>query len=218
MNIVIMGPPGAGKGTQAKLISAKFSIPHISTGDIFRKNIASNTILGLKAKSYIDNGDLVPDDITISLVVERLKEEDSRDGFLLDGFPRTVTQAVALDDYLKEHHDELDAVLLLNIPRNVIIDRMTGRRTCTSCGASYNIRYNPPVISDKCDICGSSIIQRKDDTEETVKERLEVYDSQTEPMINYYLERKILKEIDGTKTIDEVFKSICSSLGSAYNI
>lgn len=212
-----MGPPGAGKGTQAKSISTRFSIPHISTGDIFRKNISNSTALGLKAKTYINNGDLVPDDITISLVVERINEEDCKSGYLLDGFPRTINQAVALDKYLENLQDKLDSVIFLNIPKEVVLDRMTGRRSCTSCGASYHIRYNPPVILGKCDICGSEIIQRKDDVEETVKERLEVYYSQTQPMIEYYEKKGILISIDGTKSINDVFQGISDCLGSAYN-
>lgn len=215
VKIEIMGPPGAGKGTQAKSISMRYSIPHISTGDIFRKNIANNTTLGIKAKAYIDNGDLVPDDITISLIVERLSQEDCKSGYLLDGFPRTIAQAIALDNYLAVHHDKLDYVLLIDVPKTFILDRMTGRRCCTTCGASYHIRYNPPTIIGKCNVCGSDLIQRKDDTEETVKERLEVYDLQTQPMINYYKEKGILKEIDGTKGINEVFESICKSIESS---
>lgn len=210
-----MGPPGAGKGTQAKSISMRYGIPHISTGDIFRRNISNNTTLGLKAKSYIDNGDLVPDDITISLVLDRLGNEDCNNGFLLDGFPRTVEQASALDDYLKAKGVQLDAVLLISVPSEFILDRMTGRRSCPSCGASYHIKYNPPIVYGKCDICGSDIIQRKDDTEETLRERLEVYELQTRPMIDYYKPKEILKEVDGTKAINEVFENICNNLGSA---
>lgn len=212
-----MGPPGAGKGTQAKSISLRYGIPHISTGDIFRRNISNGSLLGLKAKSYIDNGDLVPDDITISLVLDRLDGEDCKDGFLLDGFPRTVHQAVALDEYLLNQNTALDAVLLLSVPNEFLLDRMTGRRSCTSCGASYHIKYNPPLVYGKCDVCGSDIIQRKDDTEITVRERLEVYELQTRPMIDYYKQKGILKAIDGTKAINSVFENICNSLGSANN-
>ncbi|MDP4088041.1 MAG: adenylate kinase [Bacillota bacterium] len=214
MRIVIMGPPGAGKGTQAKSISLRYRIPHISTGDIFRKNISNNTTLGLAAKSYIDAGDLVPDNITISLVFDRLNNEDCKDGFLLDGFPRTVEQTAALDNYLSVKGVQLDAVVLLSVPNEFILDRMTGRRSCTLCGASYHIRYNPPVVAGKCDICGSDIIQRKDDTEETLRERLEVYELQTRPMIDYYKPRGILLEVNGTKGINEVFENICDSLGA----
>lgn len=212
-----MGPPGAGKGTQAKSISMRYGIPHISTGDIFRRNISNNTALGLKAKGYIDNGDLVPDDITISLVLDRLDNEDCNNGFLFDGFPRTVEQASALDDYLNRKGVQLNAVLLISVPNGFILDRMTGRRSCPSCGASYHIKYNPPSVYGKCDICGSNIIQRKDDTEETLRERLEVYELQTRPLIDYYKPKGILKEIDGTKAINEVFENICNNLGSANN-
>lgn len=212
-----MGPPGAGKGTQAKSISMRYGIPHISTGDIFRRNISNNTALGLKAKGYIDNGDLVPDDITISLVLDRLDNEDCNNGFLFDGFPRTVEQASALDDYLNRKGVQLNAVLLISVPNGFILDRMTGRRSCPSCGASYHIKYNPPTVYGKCDICGSNIIQRKDDTEETLRERLEVYELQTRPLIDYYKPKGILKEIDGTKAINEVFENICNNLGSANN-
>lgn len=217
MKIVLMGPPGAGKGTQAKSISLRYSIPHISTGDIFRKNISNNTVLGMKAKSFIENGDLVPDEITVSLVLERLNQVDCSDGFLLDGFPRSVGQAKALDKYLAEKNEKLDVVLLITVPKEFILDRMTGRRTCTSCGTSYHIKYNPPFTFGKCDICGCDIIQRKDDTEETLRERLEVYESQTRPLIDYYMPKGILKEVDGTKSINGVFESISKILGSAYS-
>jgi adenylate kinase len=214
VKIVLLGPPGAGKGTQAKSICIRYSIPHISTGDIFRKNIAENTPLGIEAKRYIDTGHLVPDDITVSLVQERLKQEDCDKGYLLDGFPRTITQAEALDKFLRERGQRLNTVLLIKVPREFIIDRMTGRRVCPGCGASYHLKYNPPHISGKCDICGSDVIHRKDDTEETVRERLDVYDQQTEPMIHYYEKFKLLSEVDGTKAINGVFESICNILGS----
>ncbi|WP_163195136.1 adenylate kinase [Clostridium thermarum] len=217
MKIVLMGPPGAGKGTQAKSISLRYSIPHISTGDIFRKNISNNTELGLKAKSFIENGDLVPDEITIALLLDRLSQEDCLDGFLLDGFPRSIGQAKALDKYLLERKQHLDAVLLITVPSEFILDRMTGRRSCISCGASYHIRYNPPFTSGKCDICGCDIIQRKDDTEEVLRERLEVYQSQTRPLIDYYKSMSILKEVDGTQSINAVFENMTRILGSAYN-
>lgn len=212
-----MGSPGAGKGTQAKSVSLRYFIPHISTGDIFRKNISNNTPLGIEAKKYIDNGDLVPDEITISLVMERLSNEDCKRGFLLDGFPRTVNQAKALDTYLSSKQEKLDAVLQISVPKEFILDRMTGRRSCMSCGASYHVKYNPPSTLGKCDICGSNIIQRRDDTEEILRERLEVYELQTRPLIDYYISRGILKEVDGTKAINEVFESICTVLGGVYN-
>ncbi|WP_045517298.1 adenylate kinase [Clostridium sporogenes] len=213
MRVILLGPPGAGKGTQAKLISEKFSIPHISTGDIFRANIKEKTPLGIEAKRYIDNGQLVPDEVTIGIVKDRLKKDDCDNGFLLDGFPRTVAQAEALDEFLKGINKDLDVALLIKVPEEFILERMTGRRVCTSCGASYHIRFNPPKIEGKCDICDNELIQRKDDTEATVKERLEVYSKQTYPLINYYKDNGIISEVNGTESIDEVFGNISNILG-----
>jgi adenylate kinase len=215
LRIVLIGPPGAGKGTQAKLISLRYGIPHISTGDIFRKNISKNTVLGLEAKEYIDNGDLVPDPITISLVVERLSQKDCSEGFLLDGFPRSLEQAKALDKYLEEIGKKLDGVILIDVPSEFILDRMTGRRSCSVCGASYHIKYNPPARQGKCDVCGNNVIQRKDDTEETLNERLEVYLSQTSPLVGYYESKDILMKVDGSKDIDAVFENISKVLEDA---
>ena len=214
MRIVLLGPPGAGKGTQAKSISNKYSIPHISTGDIFRKNISEKTPLGVEAKGYIDKGHLVPDSLTIDLVKDTLSQEFCKNGFLLDGFPRTVAQAEALKEFLKETETDLDVALLIDVPQSFILERMTGRRVCPSCGASYHIKFNPPKIAGKCDVCGSDIIQRKDDTEETVSERLDVYERQTQPLIDFYKERNLLSIVDGTKAINEVFEGICNILGS----
>ncbi len=185
MKIVLLGPPGAGKGTQAKSISNRYSIPHISTGDIFRKNISENTPLGIEAKSYMDNGQLVPDEVTINMVKDRLQQDDCKNGYLLDGFPRTVHQAEALDNFLTEREESIDTALLIEVPKEFILERMTGRRVCPSCGASYHIKFNPPANDGKCDLCGSDVIQRKDDTEETVKERLDVYENQTQPLIDF---------------------------------
>ncbi|ASW42175.1 MAG: adenylate kinase [Clostridiales bacterium] len=213
MKIVLLGPPGAGKGTQAKSISNRYSIPHISTGDIFRKNISENTPLGIEAKKYIDKGQLVPDEVTINMVKDRLQEDDCKSGFLLDGFPRTVIQAEALQEFLLERDKNLDTALLIEVPTEFILERMTGRRVCPSCGASYHIKYNPPIHGDKCDVCGSDIIQRKDDSEETVSERLDVYKKQTQPLIDFYKEKNLLSVVDGTKAINEVFEGICALLG-----
>ena len=213
MRVILLGPPGAGKGTQAKLISEKFSIPHISTGDIFRANIKEKTPLGIEAKRYIDNGQLVPDEVTIGIVKDRLTKDDCDNGFLLDGFPRTVAQAEALDEFLKGINKDLDVALLIKVPEEFILERMTGRRVCTSCRASYHIRFNPPKIEGKCDICDNELIQRKDDTEATVKERLEVYSKQTYPLINYYKDNGIISEVNGTESIDEVFGNISNILG-----
>ena len=214
MKIVLLGPPGAGKGTQAKSISNRYSIPHISTGDIFRKNISEETPLGIEAKTYIDNGQLVPDEVTINMVKDRLTWEDCKNGYLLDGFPRTVHQAEALDNFLTEREESIDTALLIEVPKEFILERMTGRRVCPSCGASYHIKFNPPTNDGKCDLCGSDVIQRKDDTEETVKERLDVYENQTQPLIDFYKNKKQLSVVDGTQAINEVFESICKILGS----
>ena len=214
MKIVLLGPPGAGKGTQAKSISNRYSIPHISTGDIFRKNISENTPLGIEAKSYMDNGQLVPDEVTINMVKDRLQQDDCKNGYLLDGFPRTVHQAEALDNFLTEREESIDTSLLIEVPKEFILERMTGRRVCPSCGASYHIKFNPPTNDGKCDLCGSDVIQRKDDTEETVKERLDVYENQTQPLIDFYKNKKQLSVVDGTQAINEVFESICKILGS----
>ena len=214
MKIILLGPPGAGKGTQAKSISNRYSIPHISTGDIFRKNISENTPLGIEAKSYMDNGQLVPDEVTINMVKDRLQQDDCKNGYLLDGFPRTVHQAEALDNFLTEREESIDTALLIEVPKEFILERMTGRRVCPSCGASYHIKFNPPANNGKCDLCGSDVIQRKDDTEETVKERLDVYENQTQPLIDFYKNKKQLSVVDGTQAINEVFESICKILGS----
>lgn len=214
MKIILLGPPGAGKGTQAKSISDKYSIPHISTGDIFRKNISEKTPLGIKAKEYIDKGQLVPDEVTIDIVKDRLQQEDCKKGFLLDGFPRTVNQAEALDQFLSMLGKDIDNALLIDVPKENILERMTGRRVCISCGASYHIKFNPTTVPGKCDKCGGEVIQRKDDTEETVGERLKVYDTQTQPLIDYYKKQNKLLIVDGTKEICDVFRSICNALGS----
>lgn len=215
MKIVLLGPPGAGKGTQAKSISNRYSIPHISTGDIFRKNISEETPLGIEAKQYIDNGQLVPDEVTINMVKDRLTWEDCKNGYLLDGFPRTVAQAEALQEFLDSRNENLDTALCIEVPSSFILERMTGRRVCLSCGASYHIKLNPPAVDGVCDVCGNNIIQRKDDVEETVKERLDVYERQTQPLIDFYKEKNLLSTVDGTKAINEVFEGICDILGSA---
>jgi adenylate kinase len=215
MKIVLLGPPGAGKGTQAKLISTNYSIPHISTGDIFRKNIKEKTSLGLEAKTYLDKGLLVPDEVTILIVKDRLKSDDCKKGFLLDGFPRTVKQAEALEAYLAEDNKKIDIALLIDVPDSFILQRMTGRRVCSNCGANYNVLFNAPKIEGKCDICSGKLLQRKDDTEATVKDRIKVYKQQTLPLINFYNVKGNLSKIDGTETIEQVFKDACSMLGSA---
>ncbi len=212
MNIILLGPPGAGKGTQAKLISKRYSIPHISTGDIFRKNIKEKTQLGVEAKDYLDKGLLVPDELTIKIVEDRLSNDDCVEGFLLDGFPRTVDQAEALDKYLKNKQNEIDFALLIDVPMDLIIDRMTGRRVCPNCGASYHVKFNPTKVEGKCDLCGSEVIQRKDDNEETVKDRLDVYEKQTAPLVNYYKNEDALLKVDGNRQIEKVFEEICRNM------
>ena len=214
MKIIMLGAPGAGKGTHAKKITEKYGIPAISTGDIFRKNISENTPLGVEAKSYMDNGQLVPDEVTINMVKDRLQQEDCKAGYLLDGFPRTVAQAEALNSFLIERGEQLDTALLIKVPNEFILERMTGRRVCPSCGASYHVKFNPPTVEGKCDLCGSDVIQRKDDTVETVKERLDVYEKETQPLIDFYGNKQLLSEVDGTKAINEVFRGICEILGN----
>jgi len=215
LRIILLGPPGAGKGTQAQSISNKYNIPQISTGDIFRKNIAGGTELGILAKSYMDKGLLVPDNVTIDLVKNRLKEDDTRNGFLLDGFPRTIHQAEVLEALLEEQSVAIDVALQIEVPREFIIQRMTGRRVCPNCGASYHLEFNPPMLRSICDDCGSNLIQREDDKRETVVERLEIYDFQTAPLIAYYTQKGKLKTVDGTKAINEVFEDIIRILGEA---
>ncbi|GAA0177908.1 adenylate kinase [Clostridium sediminicola] len=212
MKIILLGPPGAGKGTQAKLISKKFSIPHISTGDIFRKNISEETPLGVEAKKYIDKGLLVPDSLTIDITKDRLLEDDCKNGFLLDGFPRTVFQAESLDKFLKDQDKEIDSALLIDVPPEFILERMTGRRVCLNCGASYHTSFNPPKVEGICNVCGNEVIQRDDDKEDTVKERIDVYVKSTQPLINYYNKISKLFVIDGTNSIDDVFTNISEHL------
>lgn len=212
MKIILLGPPGAGKGTQAKLISDEFNIPHISTGDIFRKEISQKTPHGLEAKKYIDNGLLVPDEITLSIVNDRLAKEDCNKGFLFDGFPRTVKQAEELDIMLSRENIEIDATLLIEVDNQLILDRMTGRRTCPVCGASYHIINNPSKVDGTCDRCGNKLIHRIDDSEDTVNKRILVYHKQTQPLIEYYKAKNILFTIDGTESINDTFEKICATL------
>ncbi|HAZ37193.1 MAG TPA: adenylate kinase [Clostridiaceae bacterium] len=214
MNIVLVGPPGAGKGTQAKYISEKFAIPHISTGDIFRKNISEKTSLGVKAKEYIEKGQLVPDVLTVSIVEDRIKQDDCKNGFMLDGFPRTVSQADALDEVLNSMEKKLDFVINIEVSSEILVERITGRRVCPKCGASFHVVFNPPKRDGICDFCGSNLMHRADDNAETVRKRLNIYEKQTQPLIEYYGVKKILRNIDGKQDIDRVFKDICQMLGS----
>ena len=211
--VVLLGPPGAGKGTQAKKISEKYGVLHISTGDIFRANVKEGTPLGLKAKEYMDKGELVPDELVCELVEDRLTWDDCKNGYLLDGFPRTVFQADNFDRFLKGRNHELDAVLDIEVPDEVILPRMAGRRVCRGCGASYHIVTHPPKVEGVCDLCGGEVYQRDDDAESTVLTRLKVYEDQTSPLIEYYSKTGKNVVIDGNRPVDEVFKTICALLG-----
>jgi len=207
-----MGPPGAGKGTQAELIKANYPLPHISTGDMFREAVANKTALGVEAKKYMDSGKLVPDEVTIGIVKERLANPDCAQGFLLDGFPRTVVQAEALDEVLADMGRRVELALNIDVPYNILVDRMTGRVTCEACKAVYNLKTNPPASFGICDKCGGKLVQRADDREETVKKRLQVYQEQTKPLLEYYERQGTLKSIDGNRAKELVFGEIKSLL------
>lgn len=213
MKIIMLGAPGAGKGTQAKMIAEKCGIPHISTGDIFRANIKNGTELGAKAKEYMDKGLLVPDELVCDLVVDRIQQADCEKGYILDGFPRTIPQAEALENALNAIEQKLDYAIDIDVPDENIINRMSGRRACVGCGATYHVLFNPTKVEGKCDVCGESLILRDDDKPETVKKRLDVYHTQTQPLIVFYTERKVLVEVDGTQSMDKVFDDIMKILG-----
>ncbi len=208
MKLLIMGRPGAGKGTQAVNIKEYYNIPHISTGDMFRAAIKNQTKLGLEAKSYMDQGALVPDEVTIGIVEERLLEDDCKKGFLLDGFPRTIAQAEALDAFLTKNGVALDAVLDVNVPAEILVRRMVGRRVCKTCGATFHVEFNPPKVDGICDNCGKPLIQRADDTEATAVNRLAVYDQNTAPLLDYYAKKNLLKTVNGDQSLDKVFEDI----------
>ena len=209
MKIVMLGAPGAGKGTQAKKIAQEFNIPHISTGDIFRANIKNNTELGQKAKVYMDKGELVPDTLVVDLIMDRFKEADCANGYVLDGYPRTIPQAEALDSALTANGEKLDYAIDVDVPDEVIIERMSGRRACLGCGATYHIHNNTSREENVCDSCGETLVQREDDKAETVKNRLDVYHDQTEPLKRYYGNAGVLYTVDGTQDMEDVFASIC---------
>lgn len=214
MKIIMLGAPGAGKGTQAKRIAEKYQIPHISTGDIFRSNIKEGTELGMKAKTFMDQGMLVPDEITIGMLMDRIQKDDCTNGYILDGFPRTIPQADSLTAALKERGDAIDYAVNVDVPDENIIRRMSGRRACLNCGATYHIVYNPPKKEGICDICGSNLVLRDDDKPETVEKRLNVYHEQTQPLIDYYQKAGVLAEVDGTQDMDKVFEDIVAVLGA----
>ncbi|HEU5139018.1 MAG TPA: adenylate kinase [Bacillales bacterium] len=208
MNLILMGLPGAGKGTQAEEITNQFGIPHISTGDMFRAAIKDQTDLGMKAKAYMDAGDLVPDEVTIGIVRERLGKDDCRKGFLLDGFPRTIDQAQALEDILSESGRELDYVLYIDVDEGKLLERLSGRRICKDCGATYHVVFNPPAKDGVCDKCGGELYQREDDSKETVQNRLDVNNKQLSPLLDFYRKRDYLHTINGNQDIDDVFSDI----------
>ncbi len=212
MRLVLLGAPGAGKGTQAKKLIERYSIPQISTGDILRKAVQDGTPLGKEAKSYMDRGELVPDSVVIGIIKDRLKENDCKKGYILDGFPRNVAQAKALDEMLSSLNSPLDYAISIDVPFDELMKRLTGRRTCRSCGQMYNIYFTPPKKNGVCDKCGGELYQRDDDKEETIRKRLEVYEAQTAPVIGYYREKGILKSVPGTGEIDDIFNKIISIL------
>jgi len=213
MRIVLLGAPGAGKGTQAKKLIDKYGIPQISTGDILRQNVAEGTPLGKEAKSYMDKGELVPDRVVLGLVEDRLKKGDCKKGYILDGFPRNTAQAEALDKILASLGMLLTGALSVDVPKEDLMKRLTGRRTCKGCGQMYNIYFSAPKKDGVCDKCGGALFQRDDDKEETIKRRLDVYDAQTAPLIDYYKKSGILKSVTGVGSIDEIFNKVCSALG-----
>ena len=212
MKIIMLGAPGAGKGTQAKMLAAKYDIPHISTGDIFRANIKNGTELGAKAKEYMDKGLLVPDELVVDLIMDRFKADDCKNGYILDGFPRTSPQAEALDKALSAVGESIDYAINVEVPDENIVNRMSGRRACVGCGATYHIKYSPTKVEGKCDTCGADLIIRDDDKPETVQKRLGVYHEQTQPLIDYYTNKGCLVEVDGTKDMNEVFSDIVDIL------
>ena len=213
MKIIMLGAPGAGKGTQAKMIAEKYGLPHISTGDIFRANIKNGTELGKEAKEYMDKGLLVPDELTVRLLLDRVAQDDCKNGYVLDGFPRTIPQAEVLDEKLSELGEKVDYAINVDVPDENIVNRMSGRRTCLSCGATYHIVSIPPKKEGICDVCGSELVLRDDDRPETVQNRLKVYHEQTQPLIDFYEKKGVLRSVDGTLPMEEVFTAITKILG-----
>ena len=214
MKLIMLGAPGAGKGTQAKKIAQKYQIPHISTGDIFRANIKAGTELGMKAKAFMDQGQLVPDEVTIGMLLDRISQDDSKNGYVLDGFPRTIPQAESLTAALLERGEKIDYAVNVDVPDENIVNRMSGRRACVGCGATYHVVFNAPKQEDICDTCGEKLILRDDDKPETVQKRLTVYHDQTQPLIDYYNKEGVLVEVDGTQDMEKVFQDIVKVLGA----
>lgn len=217
MNIILLGAPGAGKGTQGKSISDRYKIPQISTGDILRANVRSKTVLGQKAKEFMDKGALVPDDLVVEMLVDRIKSDDCVSGSILDGFPRNINQADVLDSTLKAMGKKIDFVIGIEVDRKELVRRLSGRRVCRKCGASYHVIFNPPVNIGMCDSCGSEIYQRDDDKEETIEARLKVYEAETFPLVEYYASRGLYKKIDGIGTVDHITKSIVGEIEGLDN-
>ena len=213
MKIIMLGAPGAGKGTQAKMIAEKYMIPHVSTGDIFRANIKNNTELGQQAKAFMDKGELVPDELTVKILLDRVAQDDCANGYVLDGFPRTIPQAEVLEDALTKLGDKIDYAINVDVPDENIVKRMSGRRACVTCGATYHIEHVPPKTEGKCDKCGSDLILRDDDKPETVLNRLDIYHKQTQPLIDFYSAKGVLKNVDGTQDMTDVFNAIIDILG-----
>lgn len=213
MKIIMLGAPGAGKGTQAKRIADKYQIPHVSTGDIFRSNIKGGTELGMKAKAFMDQGALVPDELTIGMLMDRIKEDDCANGYVLDGFPRTIPQAESLKAALGSMGQKIDYAVNVDVPDENIISRMAGRRACLSCGATYHVEFNPSKVEGVCDVCGDKLVLRDDDKPETVKKRLSVYHDQTQPLIEFYKAEGVLANVDGTQDMEKVFGDIVAILG-----
>lgn len=213
MKIIMLGAPGAGKGTQAKMIADKYGVPHISTGDIFRANIKNGTELGMEAKKYMDQGLLVPDELTVKILLDRVAKDDCEKGYVLDGFPRTIPQAEVLEEALNNIGDKIDFAIDVDVPDENIVRRMSGRRACSSCGATYHIEHVPPKTEGICDRCGKELVLRDDDKAETVKNRLNVYHEQTQPLIEFYEKKGVLKSVDGTVDMQDVFAAIVSILG-----
>lgn len=213
MKIIMLGAPGAGKGTQAKMIADKYGVPHISTGDIFRANIKNGTELGMEAKKYMDQGLLVPDELTVKILLDRVAKDDCEKGYVLDGFPRTIPQAEVLEEALDNIGDKIDFAIDVDVPDENIVRRMSGRRACSSCGATYHIEHVPPKTEGICDRCGKELVLRDDDKAETVKNRLNVYHEQTQPLIEFYEKKGVLKSVDGTVDMQDVFAAIVSILG-----